>query len=50
MYLQKTWTATEDSVSELETIQKALGQSSMSATLRYCIKQVFNQLKKEQNA
>lgn len=46
--LQKTWHASEAALLELEEIAKIIGDSNHSATIRYCIRQVFEALKKRQ--
>jgi hypothetical protein len=43
-YIQKSWHTTEETLRELETISKAIGNANISATLRYCVKQTYNNL------
>jgi hypothetical protein len=47
IYFQKSWTASEECLEELKEIGKANGGSNMSATIRYCVRQVYKELEKE---
>ena len=49
-YVQQTWTVTQETIKELEVIAEAIGGQNMSATIRYCIRQVFNSLEKKESA
>lgn len=40
-FKQKTWHTTDESWRQLEILSKKLGTQNLSATIRYCIQQVF---------
>lgn len=44
-YLQKSWTATRESLQQLSDIAKYLGDSNMSNSIRWCISQQWKHLK-----
>jgi hypothetical protein len=43
-YFQKSWTATSEALQQLASIATHLGESNMSNTIRYCIRQEYKRL------
>lgn len=41
---QKNWTADPETLRNLAVIQSHLGEMNQSATIRYCIRQTFQQM------
>lgn len=47
IYVQRTYTVTQESLDQLKEIQKEIGDSNMSAALRYAIKETYCRLKEQ---
>jgi hypothetical protein len=49
-FRNKTVSLTEEAIKELNEVKKAIGNPGDSATLRFCIKQAYNNLNQRKEA
>lgn len=47
-FKQKAWTATDEALEQIEQISRSIGNQNMSATIRYCVQEVFKNLSQKE--